>query len=328
MRESSIVLMKFGSHLYGLDTPESDTDIKGIFMPTPSEILLGKIPKTEQSSTGLAHGKNKSCDIDYETYSLHYFLKLACGGQTVALDMLHAPPDMIISSSPTWDLLVKNRHLFYTKNLHAFVGYARKQASKYGIKGSRLDACKKVIKFLENMQSYHGFNNHLSGAGSTPIKLAQVWNLLPVGEHSHRSINPKSKLREYEVCGRKVQETSSIDYALDVYKLFYEKYGVRAKLAAQNQGIDWKAVSHAVRAAFEVQEILLHGTITFPLKDREYLKDIKLGKLDYLSQVQPRLEALMEDIKDLTQASELPLKVDLAVWDEFLTAETKWSLED
>jgi predicted nucleotidyltransferase len=26
--------MKFGSHLYGLNTPTSDVDYKGIFMPT------------------------------------------------------------------------------------------------------------------------------------------------------------------------------------------------------------------------------------------------------------------------------------------------------
>ena len=29
-----IVLMKFGSHLYGTNTENSDTDLKGIYMPT------------------------------------------------------------------------------------------------------------------------------------------------------------------------------------------------------------------------------------------------------------------------------------------------------
>ena len=35
-----IMATRFGSHLYGTDTPASDTDIKGIFMPTKSEVLL------------------------------------------------------------------------------------------------------------------------------------------------------------------------------------------------------------------------------------------------------------------------------------------------
>lgn len=32
----------FGSHLYGLNTPTSDKDYKGIFLPHPRDILLGK----------------------------------------------------------------------------------------------------------------------------------------------------------------------------------------------------------------------------------------------------------------------------------------------
>ena len=51
---------KFGSHLYGLDTPNSDTDYKGIYMPTLSQLLLGTWPKSIRTSTGTAHTKNTS----------------------------------------------------------------------------------------------------------------------------------------------------------------------------------------------------------------------------------------------------------------------------
>ena len=40
-----IVKMVFGSHLYGTNTPQSDKDFKGVFMPTNEQIYLGKIPK-------------------------------------------------------------------------------------------------------------------------------------------------------------------------------------------------------------------------------------------------------------------------------------------
>jgi len=30
MKEANVVLMRFGSHLYGLNTPNSDIDYKGI----------------------------------------------------------------------------------------------------------------------------------------------------------------------------------------------------------------------------------------------------------------------------------------------------------
>ena len=130
-----IVKMKFGAHLYGTATSDSDDDYKGIFMPTKDEVLLCRIPKSHSHSTGKEESKNTKDDIDFEIYSFHYFIKLACDGQTVAMDMLHAPEEMILQSSNIWKEILKNRHTFYTKNLKSFIDYARRQASKYGIKG-------------------------------------------------------------------------------------------------------------------------------------------------------------------------------------------------
>ena len=148
---NTIVKMKFGSHLYGTATPESDLDYKGVFMPDLEELLLGKVKKSYSETTGDDRSKNSAGDVDSEMYSLHYFIQLACEGQTVAMDMLHAPDEMILEKSNIWDLIVNERDKFYTKNLEAFVGYARKQAAKYGIKGSRLLELQKVIKLLEDM---------------------------------------------------------------------------------------------------------------------------------------------------------------------------------
>jgi len=41
-----IVKMKFGSHLYGTATVDSDLDYKGVFLPSKKEVLLGKIHKS------------------------------------------------------------------------------------------------------------------------------------------------------------------------------------------------------------------------------------------------------------------------------------------
>ena len=130
-----IVKMKFGALLYGTATSDSDVDYKGIFMPTKDEVLLCRIPKSHSHSTGKEESKNTKDDIDFEIYSFHYFIKLACDGQTVVMDMLHAPEEMILQSSNIWKEILKNRHTFYTKNLKSFIDYARRQASKYGIKG-------------------------------------------------------------------------------------------------------------------------------------------------------------------------------------------------
>lgn len=148
--EKTIVRMIFGSHLYGCEVETSDKDYKGIFLPTKEQVLLGKIPKSYSNSKKKAEGeKNTADDVDTEIYSLHYFIKLACEGQTVALDMLHAPDNMILEATNVWYEIVANREKFYTKNLKAFVGYARKQASRYGIRSGRLGNLREVIKVLE-----------------------------------------------------------------------------------------------------------------------------------------------------------------------------------
>ncbi len=148
-----IVKMVFGSHLYGTNTPESDMDYKGVFLPSKEEILLGKIPKSYTINTKKgSNTKNSAEDTDIEIYSLHYFIKLACEGQTVALDMLHAPDDMLIEVDSYWWDIIRHRDKFYTKNLKAFVGYARRQAAKYGLASGRLGNIQQVIKALETLE--------------------------------------------------------------------------------------------------------------------------------------------------------------------------------
>jgi len=89
-------------------------------------------------------------------------------------------------------------------------------------------------------------------------------------------------------------------------------------LAAENRNIDWKAVSHALRAAYQTKEILTENTINFPLRNADYLRKVKQGKLDYLSEVGPLLEKLMEEVESLALISNLPEAVDRRFWDRFL----------
>lgn len=307
-----IVKMKFGSHLYGTDTPDSDLDYKGVFMPTMRQIFLAKVPKAHNITTKNGDGKNTSEDIDTEIYSLHYFIELACQGQTVALDMLHAPDNMIIEKSNIWDYIIKRRETFYTKNLKAFIGYARRQASKYGIKGSRLNTVEYIINFLKFFDQ--------------DKRLSEIWNLLHENdlEHIHFLFDEKSQLRMYQVVGKKFQETAQIGYVVPILEKFKEEFGNRAKLAAENKGIDWKAISHALRAAFQVKQLLTENTITFPLKESDLLRNVKQGKHDYLTFVAPLLEELMDEVETRAQKSDLPDKVNRTYWDNKIINLIKW----
>jgi predicted nucleotidyltransferase len=56
-----------GSHLFGTNTPKSDLDYKGVFIPSADDILMNTYKHTDVSSTNDKYGsKNTSEDIDLE----------------------------------------------------------------------------------------------------------------------------------------------------------------------------------------------------------------------------------------------------------------------
>ena len=319
-----IVFMKFGSHLYGTDTMYSDTDYKGVYLPTEQQVLEGNIPKSVSYKTkhteeeGVRNGPD---DIDLQIFSLHYFIELAMKGETVALDMLHAPGNWPEITSDIWDNIQRLRSKFYTKSLKSFVGYARKQAAKYGIKGSRLADIKKVIEFLE--QKLSSVPDLAPGSTSKlEPKLADVWDELPTGEHIHIIEGPSNItppiLNMYQIAGKKFGSTVKLSYIIPILQKYYDQYGHRAKLAEENEGIDWKAVSHALRAAMQVSELLSTGTIQYPLRNAALLTEIKQGLRNYKRHVSPLLEIYMNQCDKLSQLSSYPVHCDRGFWLKFL----------
>ncbi|GAF68313.1 unnamed protein product [marine sediment metagenome] len=306
-----IALIRFGSHLYGTNTENSDTDYKGIFLPSREMIFLGKIPKSVRlDSKTDNNSKNTNADIDCELYSLHYFIELACKGETVALDMLHVDNKNLLTTSETWDNITQNRSLFLTKNLKSFVGYARRQAAKYGVKGSRLNAAREFVEVItkEAADEERGLD----------IRMKDIWGKLPLNEHCRFIEDSPNGTGQYQICGKILQSSITVDMAHGIISGFIDVYGDRARQAADNKGIDWKAMSHALRAAYQTREILTTGKIQYPLQDAAFLRDVKTGKLDFLSVVLPMLETEMAEVERLSEISTLPEKVDRKYWDDFI----------
>jgi len=292
--------MKFGSHLYGTDTPDSDTDYKGVYLPTKEDCFLNNIEKSINSTTGNDNSKNSKDDIDEEYYSLQYFMKLAIQGEMIVLDMLHAPDSMILQTSAEWEMIRANREAFYSKNLAGYLGYIRKQCAKYGIKGSRIAAIREVKNVLEPHRGYKPL-----------CKLQEIWDKLPENEHCMYTTNPKEhRFRMYTCCGKQVQETVTVEYFLDIINKTLASYGARALQAEKNEGIDWKAVSHAYRAGLQLEEIYKTGDLVYPLAKAEDIKNMKVGNLHFMKdKVQDRLEVLLQSVEALSKESDYPESV-------------------
>lgn len=301
-----LVKMFYGSHLYGLNTPSSDVDFKGIYLPTYKQILTCNIPKTITNNTKNSDTvKNTAEDVDEEFYSLHYFFKLAKEGETVALDMLHAPSWAVLKNSETWEMIQRKRNLFYTKKLKSYLGYARNQVAKYSIKGDRLGAATKVLDYLNDCKKYEG----IYGEG---YKIKNIWENLPITEftyfETHENLGVKQKF--YVICARKIADSISIDTAISYVEKIINSYGKRAQLAMDNSSIDWKAVTHALRACDQLEELYKCGTITFPLKTADFLKKVKSGFVDFATVVSPMLDEKINLVEQLAERSGFPDKVN------------------
>jgi len=291
--------MLFGSHLYGLDTPNSDKDYKGIILPAKRQLLLGQTCFHVDESTNKNASKNTKDDIDKTYYSLQYFVNLACQGETIAVDLLHGSDDKVIINSDIWKFLVDNRSKFYTKNMKAYVGYVRKQAAKYGAKGSRLAEIERVLNIAKCASDEYT-------VGDLDISESDVVKWIDYKDNHY-----------LEVCGSKYQDNLKISFLKRDLQNHFDKYGERTKLARENKNVDFKSISHAIRVGYATRDIFLHGDFSYPLKETKFILDVKQGKMDF-NVIEPLLASLVEEVTLLAQNSNYPETVDRQFWDNFI----------
>lgn len=315
--ESLILSMKFGSHLYGTNTPSSDLDYKSVYLPSGRDIVLQRIQDVRVSKTKTGDSvKNSSNDIDNESFALHKFVNLLAKGQTVALDMFFANQEMIEKGEnyKPWIELQINKNRILSRQCQSFIGYCRQQANKYGIKGSRMFEAEKAADFFSSKVAL--------GLGKSKLYelSANLYGLCENADHTEivRIKNPNGlELEHFSCCNRKAPFTITVKEASNIYTALYEQYGKRAELAKENQGVDWKAVSHAVRVGTQALELLYDHTITMPRPNRDFLVAIKTGRVDFQT-VSVYIEYLMENVEIAAKNSTLPPEPDWEWIEDFV----------
>lgn len=263
---NTIVLVQHGSHLYGTNTESSDQDFKGVFQASLQDILLSKAPDHMDFNTKSASvaAKNTAEDQDIQYKELRKFIGDALAGQIYALDLLFAPERFWIKRSEIWDDLIQNRHHFLSSNIKPFVGYARQQAAKYGLKGSRLA---EVIRFRDFLRTI---------SEPTMFRLDEVFDRFTESEFVYMD---SSRSETYiKVLEKSFQLNTKVSVALQNLEEWIAKYGQRTVQAMNDNGVDYKAVSHALRCMWQATELLSTGFMTLPLPKAEFLRDVKLGK--------------------------------------------------
>lgn len=296
----------FGSHLYGLSTPNSDKEYKGIFLPDLKSLVFGRAPKTMKTSTSDGIRRCNSDDVEKEFFNINYFVELACGGQTVAFDLLFGDPKrkFVTKTCDFVEFLVENRKKFITKKLGAIMGYAAGQAIKYSAKGN--------------------IYNDLLSLREEVSKVADETDKLFIAKSVLKEFVSKNPelfaLKEFR---KKPGETyftvGNSEFSLNtkVYVLYEsldaktKRYGARTKVTAESGGADWKALSHSLRCIFVAQDLMTKGDFSYPLDQTDLLMKVKLGEMD-LDSVLNLLDFEFSKANSLISKSQYPDKVDVS----------------
>ena len=111
-----------GSHLYGLNTPDSDVDTSGVYIATRDEVL------------GCFGYKAQVSDSRHDNtwFEVGELVRLLLKSNPTVLESLFVPEDkMIVKPSPLLEELFANKEQFITKQcFNPFIGYAIDQIKK------------------------------------------------------------------------------------------------------------------------------------------------------------------------------------------------------
>ena len=142
LRDRTVLLTVAGSRAYGMHTPTSDLDVKGVIVP-PAKYYLGiqKLEQVENVSeiqkafrynlTGAQRDIADNYGMEGTLFEVRKFLKLAAGANPNILDVLFCRDEDVIHSTDAGRWLRAERQRFLTKKcLHTFVGYATSQAKR------------------------------------------------------------------------------------------------------------------------------------------------------------------------------------------------------
>lgn len=258
---SEILKIKFGSHLYGTNTENSDTDYSGIFIADEDYYFgLKSINESDFSVVDKDdRGKNTKDALDFKLYEIRSFAKLSLQNNPNILEHLFVNDENIEFVDDLGLQLLNNAHLFPHKGAcEKYVGYAKSQKHKMVVKRENHEELFLAKDYLSNQDQ----NLYM-----VELKINDLKNMPFIKEDDvHFIIGDLSFQKHLRV--KKVLE--SITERLD-------KLTNRHELILKH-GYDTKFAMHLLRLLLEGKELLNTGKIEFPLKKKDFLLDVKKGR--------------------------------------------------
>jgi len=322
-----------GSRAYGLATPTSDTDIRGVFI-LPKEHFYG-LEYVGQIS-------NETNDIVY--YELRKFIELLAKNNPNILELLNVPGDCIRYKHPLFDE-IKMEYFLSKLCEKTFANYAYTQIKK--ARGLN----KKIVNPVDKeRKSVLDFCHISEGKNTLPlttflevkrlqavhcglVNIAHMKDCYQLYYGEGKGYQGIARANANEVClssvPKEAQPIALLYFNVDGYSSYCKKYAAywdwvakRNKARYENnvthgKNYDTKNMMHTFRLLHMAKEIAEEGRIHVRRTDREYLLQVKHGEFDYDVLVE-KAETLKESLKSAYEQADLMERPDLEQVNELL----------
>ncbi|MBF7090791.1 nucleotidyltransferase domain-containing protein [Flavobacterium sp. ALJ2] len=330
LKSQNLILFEVisGSKSFGLNTPTSDTDIKGVYyLPIEKFFGLNYIPQIA----------NETNDEVY--YEIGRFVELLLKNNPNILEILASPEDCILYQHPLMDNL-KIEDFLSKLCKDSFAGYAITQIKKArGLnkkivnpmpkeKKSLLDFCY-VLKGYETISlnsflSENNFKQEQCGLVNLPnskgmfalfydenktLGYKGIIQKENSNEVSLSSVPKNEKLIGYLSCNKDGYSKYCKEYT--EYWSWIDKRNEDRYNTNQQHGknYDSKNMMHTIRLLQTAEQILATGKLNIRVPNREELLDIKAGNKEYDALLE-MADNLIVSIENHYQTSTLPEKPD------------------
>jgi predicted nucleotidyltransferase len=344
----TILLVRHGSHAYGLATPASDVDQKGVCIE-PKAYHLGFLQHFEQQER-LA---NKGHEVDSVIYSLKKFVRLAAECNPNIIEVLHVSEEDVLKMDSFGQRLRDHRNDFMSrKAMHTFSGYAFSQIKR--IKSHRQwllrpPTHKPTRTEFQLPEQTKVSPDQLEAALSAVKKKLQHWKLEDMSD-----IEPAIRLLYQETLAEVTAEMKlsaeemwkaaarSIGFEENFLQLLNKERAYRHETANWNSYQEWLKTRNPARAKLEMKysydtkhgshclrlmrmckEILEGKGVIVKRPDAEELLAVKLHGTMRYDDLMEETERLIGECKQLYNISPLPHSPDRNMLDRLVVEMTE-----
>lgn len=292
LQTSTILLMRGGSYAYGLNTPASDLDLRGVAIP-PTPYFHGFLDRFDQAEL--------KGDPDVVIYDIRKFMALAADGNPSVLELLFVDISDILLMGDEGINLRENRKLFLSRKVkHTFSGYAMQQLKRIATHR----------RWLLNPPTHKPTRGEFDLPETTLIDgslRGAIESFVQVRDEAQYDASTLDTLFGRTIMGvydRERRYHSALREWDNYQRWLKTRNPARAESEAKF-GYDTKHAMHLVRLMRMCREILTSGTVVVKRPDRDELLAIRNGAWKYETLMQWAADQ-DEDLDHVMETSPLP----------------------